>query len=207
MIRASLRRLLPPLLAALLLVWASAPAVAQQREGVRGLVSRLGADLRDFVAGPPPEPGAPRELRPCGSLYGSEARRIARGPELLNSYDRWIRASAALVDEIGPLPLCFETGRDTLTSDESQFLLDVNNHYLARHRNAGFVLTGYSDPRERDPVLARKRAEEIQLRSAERQCRYRPRPGPARVAVQLYRKVEYSPDPAASRCRPLLPPR
>jgi hypothetical protein len=200
--RISGRRLCRALLALLAACAAARPAAAQQREEVSGLVQRLTTGLRDFVAGPAQEAPGPRGLRPCGSLYGPEARGIARGPELLNSYDRWIRVSYAVVREVGPLPVCFEHGRDTLTSNQGRFLLAANNYFLSRHRDAAFVLTGYSDPQERDTVLALRRAEEVQLKSAERRCRYRPRRGSPQVAVELYRKVEYSSDPAASSCRP-----
>lgn len=187
-----------------LAVAAAAPAQAQREEGgVVGYVRTLAGELRDFVVGPPSAERAPPGLRPCGSLYGPEARQIARGPELLNSYDRWIRASYAIVREIGPLPICFEYGRDTLTTNQGRYLLNANNRFLSLHRNAAFVLTGYTDPLERNPVLAMRRAEQIQANSAARDCRYRPRRGTAQVAVVLYRKVEYSPDPAASRCPPL----
>jgi outer membrane protein OmpA-like peptidoglycan-associated protein len=195
--------------ALVLAVVAAAPADAQREEarreqgGIPGRVRSLTGELRDFVAGPPSPPRrGPQGLRPCGSLYGPEARQIARGPELLNSYDRWIRASYAVIQEIGPLPVCFEYGRDTLTSNQGRYLLEANNQFLRQHRDAAFVLTGYSDPQERNPALALRRAEEIQARSAARDCRYRPRRGPTQVAVALYRKVEYSPDPAASACRP-----
>ncbi len=187
---------------------AAGPAKAQRQQGgVAGLVQTLTGGLRDFVAGPPPRDGrAPRGLRPCGSLYGPEAREIARGPELLNSYERWIRASYHIVREIGPLPLCFEYGRDTLTSNQGRFLLAANNQFLRLHRNAAFVLTGYTDPLERNPVLALRRAEEVRLKSAAQPCRYRLRRGSSPVAVEQYRKVEYSPDPVASACPP-PPPR
>lgn len=193
------------LAAALALACATAvPAQAQREQGgVAALVQTLTGGLREFVAGPPPPPEqAPRGLRPCGSLYGPEAREIARGPELLNSYERWIRASYAIVREIGPLPLCFEYGRDTLTSNQGRYLLAANNHFLRLHRNTAFVLTGFTDPLERDTVLALRRAEEVRLKSAALPCRYRLRRGSSRVAVESYRKVEYSPDPAASACRP-----
>ena len=195
-------------LAALALACAAAePAEAQREEGaVPGLVQALTDGLRAFVAGPAPaEERVPRGLRPCGTLYGPEARQIARGPELLNSYERWIHASYAIVSEVGPLPVCFEYGRDTLTSNQGRYLLAANNAFLRRHRDAPFVLTGYTDPLERDTVLALRRAESVQAQSAERRCRYRARRGPAPPAMELYRKVEYSPDPAAFACRTSSP--
>lgn len=201
-------RLSPSVLAALALACAAAqPATAQQEGQVSRMVRSLTTGLRDFVAGAPPEARAPRELRPCGTLYGPEERQIARGPELLNSYERWIHQSFAVVSQTGPLPVCFELGRTTLTSNQSRFLLHANNYFLGRHRNAGYVLVGYTDPQEADTVLALRRAEEIRLQSAQLRCRYRPARGPARPLLELYRKVEYEPDPAAvSGCRS-LPPR
>jgi outer membrane protein OmpA-like peptidoglycan-associated protein len=201
-------RLMRGLAAAAAMACAAAPPAGaqQQQSGVAGMVRTLTGGLRDFVAGPPPPVEQVRRgLRPCGSLYGPDAREIARGPELLASYERWVRASYDVISEIGPLPVCFDPGRDTLTTNQGRYLLAANNYYLRRYRNTAFVLTGYSDPQEADGALALRRAEVIQAQSTERRCRYRPRRGSAQVAVLLYRTVEYSRDPAAYAC-PTPPP-
>src|SRR5687767_5560838 len=158
--RRNLRRIVRGVLAALvLLCTAAVPTEAQQRRTVRSTVAGVVDEIRDFTIGPP-QP-APSGLRACGSLYGAHAREIARGPERLNRYNDWVQASYRVVRRIGPLPLCFESRRDTLTSNQGRYLLHVNNYYLSQHPQQSYLLTGYTDPQEASPALAQRRAEVI----------------------------------------------
>lgn len=187
---------------------AAPPAAAQQQGQVTRTVRNLMTGLRNFVAGPPPSPErAPRGLDPCDRLYSPEERAIARGPEYLNSYTRWMERSEAVVRRLrAPLPVCFEPGQDSVTTNQGWFLLRVNNHFLARDPGAGYLLEGYADPQERDTTLALRRAAWLRGASAERRCRFAPRRAIPRQAPELmpdlYRRVEYARDPAAaSGCR------
>jgi hypothetical protein len=179
------------LLAAMLLLCTAAPtAQAQQQRGaVRSAVAGVVDEIRDFITGPPRQP--PRNLNACGSLYGAYAREIARGPERLNRYNDWVQASYQIVRRIGPLPLCFEFRRDTLTSNQGRYLLHVNNYYLRHHPRQPYLLTGYTDPQEASPALAQRRAEVIRVRSVEPTCRYPVRRGTATL-LEHHRKVHYS---------------
>ena len=206
--RESGRRPARALLAALALACAAAPPAEGQEGQVARMVRNLTTGLRSFVAGPAPaEEQAPRGLRRCGSLYGPDEREIVRGPEYLNSYARWIERSEAVVRRLGgPLPVCFEPGADSVTSNQGWFLLQVNNHVLAREPAAGYVLEGYTDPQERDAALALRRAAWLRGASAERRCRFAPRRAVPRQSLELtpdlHRRVEYARDPAAaSGCR------
>jgi hypothetical protein len=186
------------LAALMLLCTVTVPAEAQQRRTVRSTVAGVVDEIRDFVVGPPQrEP--PRNLRACGSLYGAHAREIARGPERLNRYNDWVQASYRVVRSIGPLPLCFESRRDTLTSNQGRYLLHVNNYYLRQHPQQSYLLTGYTDPQEASPALAQRRAEVVRVRSVEPPCRYPVRRGTATL-LEHHRKVQYS--PATVGCRP-----
>jgi hypothetical protein len=197
--RTKRRRVACGLLAALTLACVTARPVHAQQSSVPELIGDKLQEAATFLFGPRVE-GPPAGLRPCGTLYGADVARIARGPELLNDYDLWIRTSLDVVHRAGgPLPLCFDFREGTLTNSQGQNLLAINNHFLMSNR-ASYLLTGYTDPLESDTALARRRAEEIQLKSPVPPCRYRARRGSTQIAIGQYRKVEYSQVPAQTPC-------
>jgi hypothetical protein len=192
------------LLASLALLCAAAPpAAAQRRENpifrlVRTALAQLERVATDDT---PVEEGPPASLRPCGSLYNAQITRIARGPELVRSHVRWLNESYATIREFGPIPVCFDYGKDTLVTNQGRYLVDVNNDFLQRRPHGGYVLTGHTDPAEADPALAGRRAEFIQTQSPLPACRYVVRRNPSPdVPMAQYRRVVYSLQPAAARC-------
>ncbi|HEU0301195.1 MAG TPA: hypothetical protein VFR37_17145 [Longimicrobium sp.] len=176
---------------------AAPPAEAQ---GLREAFSEGLETLDRFFTGPLPE-RAPQGVRECGSLYGADARYIARRRDMLDSVTQWLRESSAVVQRVGPLPICFAFGHDTLTSNQSRRLLQVNNYYLRRHPEP-YLLTGYTDRQERDLALARRRAQEIKKESPLPPCLY----GVAErrgAELDYYRRVYYerAEFPGARHCR------
>lgn len=177
------------------------PGAAQSiAEQIGDAAAEAVAGLDRFVSGPPPA-RTPDGVRECGSLYGAEARTIARRRDLLDSAALWYRESYEIIRRVGPLPVCFAFGHDTLTSNQSRRLLEVNNYYLQRHPET-YLLTGYTDRQERDAGLARRRAEEIQKESPMPACRYHVA-GRRGEEMQHYRRVFYerADVPGARNCR------
>lgn len=199
------------LLALALLCGVAPPAAAQRRTPLAQRFRMMVAQLRMGLG---EEPAAarnrPEPLKPCWSLYNPEIRRIAQGPELAWSHTDWIKRSYAVIGRSGhqPLPLCFEPGRDTLTTRQGHWLLRLNNHYL-RSRDSlqaptrffsGYVLTGYTDPAEKSAKLARARAEWTQAQSPLPHCRYLIRLDTGETAAAYHRRVYYSYQPAVAGC-------
>lgn len=168
---------------------AQRPADARRPGPVTRTVRALASDFRNAFAGPS-QPQAPRTLRACESMYDNEAREIARGAEPVGSRVRWLDISYNLIRDSGPLPLCFEHLRDTLTTRQGRRLLEINNEYLRRNPSASYWLTGFTDPVEQDTALARRRAEEVHMLSIARDC-HRPARGGLQIERRFQRRVYY----------------
>jgi len=198
----------------------AAPAAAQPqslRRAVTRVVDALNTQLAraisDETAGDTAD-APPRTLRRCGALYDRDVRRLAEGPELLRSHDRWIIQSFGVIQRYGgmPLPICFEWKSDSVFTPTAQYLLDVNNTFMKNRFAAppgsaierlywnGYVLTGHTDPDEADTAVARGRAETIQAQSPGPSCRFVVRVGPREIPQSEYRKVTYSYQPAVRSC-------
>ncbi|HYJ78549.1 MAG TPA: hypothetical protein VEW03_03010 [Longimicrobiaceae bacterium] len=200
--------------AALLAVLVAAPAAAQRQGAVARLVSRLMGQAEAAAADTTPPQRFPRALKPCGTLYVDDVRRIAEGPELASSYAAWISASEAVIADNGglPLPVCFEFRQNEMVTNLGRYLVAVNRSFMSKRFSApppseaalrfhaGYLLTGYTDPLENDTTLARERAEWVQAHSPLPACRYRVRTVPGRPTEVYFRKVYYRYEPVVATC-------
>lgn len=177
------------LLVALALLCLLPPSAEAQRRRWSERVQIIASDFRSAILGPPQQ--ARSTLRACESMYDDEARQMARGAEPVGSRVRWLETSYELIRNSGPLPLCFEHLRDTLTTRLGRRLLAINNYYLEQNPSVSFWLTGFTDSAEHNLVLAQKRAEEVHQLSRTRDC-HRARHGALLAERRFQRRVVYT---------------